>query len=173
MLRPITREEYHQVTAGEKTERIQGVIFNKMSKSPLHTKTLLFLYECISPILSKKYALQKEDPIALGDSEPEPDLAIVDRPRSVNEDHPRSAHLVVEVSLTTKVFDSIKAAVYAVGNIPTYWNILPDEKKTVVYKNPQAGAYTAKHEIAFSEKLVAVLPEQTIEICLADVLGIK
>src|SRR5205814_4932149 len=60
------------------------------------------------------------------ESEPEPDLAVVQgEPRDhVSADHPRSALLIVEVSDTSLRYDRTrKAALYAGSGIDDYWII--------------------------------------------------
>ena len=67
------------------------------------------------------FFLRVQLPLALGpDSEPEPDLAIIEgQPRDFTDAHPTTALLVVEVADASLPFDrSTKQALYAVHNIP-------------------------------------------------------
>src|SRR6266511_3986131 len=76
----------------EKTELLYGQVFYKMPKSPLHS----FLSESLEDLLRGAVPtgchVRGEEPLTLGDSEPEPDLAVV---RGRREDfcqvHPATA----------------------------------------------------------------------------------
>ena len=79
---PLSVEQYRRIgEAGiidERTELIRGVILHKMNKSPLHTLTVKKLVDALRPLLSPGFELRKEEPLTLQDSEPEPDIAVVE-----------------------------------------------------------------------------------------------
>ena len=60
------------------TDLLYGFVYTKMSKSPLHSFLLQFLQEVLSRVLPPGRLLRTEQPIACVDSEPEPDLAVID-----------------------------------------------------------------------------------------------
>jgi Uma2 family endonuclease len=75
------------------------------------------------------------------DSEPEPDLAIVGQEPSPTR-HPRSALLVVEVSVSTHRLDrGAKAPLYARANVPTYWLVDAPAGTVEVYTRPEGDRY--------------------------------
>lgn len=143
---PISVESYHVLRdlglVGVKTELVNGVILEKMTKSPRHTLILHRLHDALARGLPPGYLLRKEDPLTLAISEPEPDLAIV---RGCIEDyadqHPTGAELVVEVAVSSLELDRAKAADYAGAGIPTYWLVIPGERAVEVYTEPRAGGY--------------------------------
>ena len=69
----------------------------------------------------------KEDPLTLADSEPEPDLAVIDG-KIKDYDYIRvtTARLVIEVSVSSLALDRAKAAIYAAAGIPEYWIVLAE-----------------------------------------------
>ena len=78
---PLSVEAYHALgEAGlifKKTELLYGFVFNKMPKSPLHCALAERLRRLLETILPAGYLLRQEQPVSFGDSEPEPDLAVV------------------------------------------------------------------------------------------------
>ena len=131
----------------EKTELIRGVIFEKMSKSPLHH----FLLETISEILKKALpdglVLRNEAPLSLTDSSPEPDVAVVHGPRSdYRRQHPATARLIIEIAVSSEALDREKAAIYAEAGVEEYWIVLPD--RAVIERFTEFGMTGyARHEI--------------------------
>lgn len=78
---PFSVERYHELPdpgiMPVKTELLNGVIVEKMTKSPLYTLLAHRLFGRLAIALPTGYQLRKEDPLTLATSEPEPDLAIV------------------------------------------------------------------------------------------------
>lgn len=110
-----------------------------------------------------------ENPLALADSAPEPDIAIVDQIKSFMAPRFTSTHLVIEISVTTKAYDAAKADIYAEAEIPVYWQILPLEKLTIVMSRPIAGKYTLTENVPFEPILQANLIDQELNIRSADI----
>ena len=169
MLHKLPVDEYFRIAEGLKTELIRGVIFDKMPKSQLHINFLVLLSELIRSHAGKDFHVISENPLALADSAPEPDIAIVNKVQSLNSPRFTSAHLVIEISVTTKAYDAAKADIYAEANIPMYWQILPLEKSTIVYSQPENGKYSSVETLAFETILNANLPGKTLDIRLAEI----
>ena len=169
MLHKLPVDEYFRIAEGLKTELIRGVIFDKMPKSQLHINFLLLLGRLLRDQAGNAFEIMSENPLALADSAPEPDLAIIDRVASLNSPRFTSAHLVVEISVTTKAYDAAKADIYAEANIPVYWQILPLEKNTVVHSQPEHGKYTSVETYSFETKLSANIPGKILTIRLAEI----
>ncbi len=142
-------QQYHKLCASgiipERTELLSGVVIEKMGKSPLHTWTVQFLSDWFEKALAADQSLRVEQPITLTDSEPEPDLAIVQGTRDdfMNQ-HPTSADLVVEVAITTVEVDRAKAAIYASAGIPEYWLVQPNERKVTVFTTVKDESYQSQ-----------------------------
>src|SRR5437016_1542026 len=129
---PLTVEEYHRLDEfnenRRRTELIRGIVIQKMSKSPLHSSLAKRLYDLISAVLPEGLVVRREDPIALADSEPEPDIAVV---RGSAADffkaHPTSAELVIEVAVSSPALDRENASLYAEAGVKEYWIVLANE----------------------------------------------
>ena len=78
---PLSVEAYHALgEAGlipKATELLYGFVYHKMSKSPLHTLLLMRLLRLLQSALPAGMHFRPEQPLTCGDSEPEPDLALV------------------------------------------------------------------------------------------------
>ena len=145
---PLPVSGYHTLSdAGllpERTELLYGQIYHKKSKSPLHSYLVQLL----------RYCLRVEQPLTLGDSEPEPDLALYKGKASdFRLRHPTVAELVIEICVTTHDFDRSKLPAYAAAGIPECWLFLGPEKQVEVYRNPNQGQYGEKLVLSASEKL--------------------
>lgn len=146
---PLSRKIYHELgnmgALPEKTELLEGVVIYKMPKNPKHTEILQRLFKLFYEYFHNKYEIRKEEPLVLGESEPEPDLAIVDKKESgYFEIHPDFAHLVIEVANTSLALDRSKARVYANAKIPEYWIINLVENLIEVYRSPIQNEYKEK-----------------------------
>lgn len=169
LLHKLPVEEYFRIAEGLKTELLRGVIFDKMPKSQLHINFLLILGRLLREQVGNHFEIMSENPLALADSAPEPDLAIIDPVKTLDSPRFTSAHLVVEISVTTKAYDAAKADIYAEANIPVYWQILPVEKTTIVYSQPIAGKYTSVETLAFDAALTALLPGKHLTVRLSAI----
>src|SRR5688500_10392559 len=111
-------EEYHRLDEfnenGRRTELIRGIVIEKMSKSPLHSALAKRLYDLISRILPPQCVIRREDPLTFADSEPEPDVAVVEGKESdFFNAHPSTAKLVIEVAVSSAALDRENASLYA------------------------------------------------------------
>src|SRR2546423_12972911 len=81
-LSPLSVEEYHRLGEynenGRRTELIRGFVIEKISKSPLHRIMGSLLYDLLSKQLPRGYSIWKEEPLTFIDSEPEPDVSVVE-----------------------------------------------------------------------------------------------
>src|SRR5438309_1717344 len=139
-------EEYHRLGEfnenGKRTELIRGIVIEKMSKSPLHASIALRLLELIPPLLPDGFHARPDQPLALADSVPEPDFAVVRGMRKeFRQTHPTTAVLVVEVAVSSVALDREMASIYAEAGVAEYWIILAHERAVEVYRKPAGGRY--------------------------------
>jgi hypothetical protein len=114
----------------ENTELLYGLVYTKMSKSPFHSFLLQFLHEALTRALPAGRLLRTEQPITCGDSEPEPDLAVVAGCKEdFRESHPQTAELVIEVSISSHDYDRSKLRAYAAAGVKECWLVLGLEAK--------------------------------------------
>lgn len=152
----------------EKTELIRGVIFEKMSKSPLHSGLIEFFTDALRQALPAGHRVRTEQPLRLRDSCPEPDLSVVDStPQELARQHPSTALLVIEISISSEALDREKISLYAEAGIAEYWLILPERRTIERFSQPSDSRYSS-HSITPAAELCAsgLFPE--FQLRLAD-----
>jgi Uma2 family endonuclease len=142
-------DEYHRAGAAgvlsEDVELLHGIVVTKMAKSPLHEFVVLTLMKLLLAVLPKGFEVRLGAPLTLGDSEPEPDISVVHgKPADWIKEHPKTAHLVVEVAISSEAIDAHKADIYAEAGIREYWLIRPEERVIDVYRQPTREGYLSK-----------------------------
>jgi Uma2 family endonuclease len=162
--------EYHRAgeagVISEDVELLRGLIVNKMAKSPLHEFVSQKLMYLLLALLPKMFQLRREGPLTLRDSEPEPDLSVVrGQPEDWAAAHPSTAHLVIEVAVTSAAMDEGKADIYSEAGIPEYWLVRADVRTVDVYREPTAEGYRSKVTLNAGENLrCASVPEIAFEV---------
>ena len=167
---PVTVEQYHALFAqgllSEKAELLEGIIVEKMSKSPLHSLLLLKLLGKLQAVAGSRFFVRPEQPITCRRSEPEPDLALVaGSPDDYASGHPQTAELVVEIAVSSVEIDRRKAAIYAEAGVREYWIVLPETNQVEIHTKLVHSRYTVQRtftegQTAFSE----VLPAFRVEL---------
>ena len=150
---PLSVAEYHQLGEfnenGRRTELIRGIVLEKTSKSPLHRFIANTLRGILADQIAAGFIFFQQDPITTADSEPEPDIMVV---RGAVADfrmaHPTTAELVVEVAVSSREIDRVKAGIYAESGVKEYWIVCPREKQVEVYRQPQIEGYAERSVIA-------------------------
>jgi Uma2 family endonuclease len=119
------------------TELLYGQVFQKMSKSPFHSALVRRLLRLLQKAGTPGCFLSSEQPITCGDSEPEPDVAVI---RGSEEEfwkeHPKSAELVIEVCVTSHDYERSKLQAYAHAGVKEVWFVLGPEKQIEVHRQP-------------------------------------
>jgi len=156
---PLTVEQYHRLSAGgivsERTELLQGILIEQMTKSPLHTFLVQRLTRWIERALPAGWFVRKEEPLTLPDSEPEPDIAVVGGgPEDYRTAHPATAALVVEVAIATLGIDRAKADIYAAAGIPEYWIVVPDSRTVEVFRRPGPAGYGERLTVSAADAML-------------------
>lgn len=144
--RKFTREEYHKLAEtgvlreDERVELIEGEIIEMAPVGPEHVAETHGLYDRIRRLFSKGYCVRMQSPLALGESEPEPDLAVVSGKLSdYLHSHPTTAVLVIEIAQSSLQYDrEVKSSLYAKAGIPEYWIIDLENRRLEVYRDPVA-----------------------------------
>ncbi|MBD1870993.1 Uma2 family endonuclease [Cyanobacteria bacterium FACHB-471] len=143
-------DDYHRmveagILQGRHVELLAGEIVEMSPETPIHYTTAKRGAKYLEELLSGKADVRFNGPITLADSEPEPDIAIVQLPESTYSNrHPTPPDIfwVVEVAQTSLKKDlEIKSAIYAMAGILEYWVLDLSTKQVIVFRNPQAGRY--------------------------------
>ena len=127
--RRFTVAEYHlMLDAGvlhedDRVELLEGAIVEMSPQGEKHMRVITRLTRAFARQLGDEFQVRPQGPLTLGDSEPEPDLAIVRSEDAVSaEEHPRRAVLAVEVATSSLVPDrTVKSRIYARAGILEYW----------------------------------------------------
>ncbi|MBS0618817.1 MAG: Uma2 family endonuclease [Spirochaetes bacterium] len=176
----ISVERYHaQGKAGElpeKTELLEGFVFNIMPKSALHSNIIRRVVAIFGKLLSKDFVLSQESPLTIAavDSEPEPDIMVCRaNENDFWEKHPTTADLVVEIAVSSVNLDRYKAHLYATAGVKEYWIVLADERKLEIHTEPQNGKYMQSRIVtgfvastavpAIEFELAAILPPPALK----------
>ena len=167
---PLSVEAYHVLgEAGlvpKRTELLYGFIYHKMSKSPLHTFLTLRLLRLLQAVLPPELHCRPEQPLTCGDSEPEPDLAVVrGQIADFRLTHPRTAELVIEVSVTSADYDRSKLRAYASAGLKEYWLVLGREKQIEVRREPAEGEFALCTLAGPGARLTSIaIPSFTVDL---------
>ena len=167
---PITVEQYHVLfergLIAKNTELLEGIIVEKMSKSPLHSAVFLRLMRRLQAVMGEQFVVRPEQPITCRRSEPEPDLALV---AASSDDyasgHPQTAEMVIEIAVSSVEIDRRKTAIYAEAGVREYWIVLPESRQIEVHTKLTQSRYAVQRvftegQTAFSE----VLPAFRVEL---------
>src|SRR5690349_17643007 len=129
--RKFTLAEYHKMIEmgwlidGEPYELLEGHLVHKMSRGTPHDSILDLLEGELLRIIPAAWFLRSQRAVTLGESEPEPDVAVVRGPRDrYRTSHPVAADcgLLIEVADSSLLIDRHdKGRIYAHTGIPVYW----------------------------------------------------
>lgn len=146
MIWRLSVDRYHSMiengilTDEDPVELLEGWLVFKMPKNPPHRAATRIVRMAIESILPSGWYVDSQEPIALFDSEPEPDVVVVrGDTRQYLDRHPGAEDiaLVVEVSDTTLQRDrSLKKRIYARASIPIYWIVNFLDRQIEGYTQP-------------------------------------
>lgn len=158
-LHRLSIEEYHRLVAcggfadDTRVELIDGFVVDMSPKTPQHENAVRWLIDWLVDHLDRsRFQLMVSAPLTIGSSEPEPDLAVIER-AVPTVGHPTRARLVIEVALTSADRDlRAKPAVYAQA-VDEYWVVDLERQRLVVHREPAGGAYRDVNTVAAGTEL--------------------
>jgi Uma2 family endonuclease len=171
--RPISVAEYHQMIDAhvfdedERVELLDGVVVRMSPHTSAHAHVIAYLNELLVRALPVRFQVRCQLPLTLARSEPEPDLAVVERSAAHRAArHPTTAVLAIEVALDSLDKDLIKAATYAEAGVQEYWIIDVAHRRIDVWRRPQRARRSyAEHTIVKRGSLTSdVLPSVDVPI---------
>lgn len=166
-------EYHHMIAAGILDERcvelLKGEIVEMSPEGEPHAYSSSEAGEYLAQLLGTRAMIRQSKPISLpNDSEPEPDIAIVQRlGREYLEHHPYPENIfwLIEYSDSSLEKDlQTKSKIYAEVRIPEYWVVNLKRRQLVVFRDPQDGEYASKatlnggtvYPLAFPDLAVSV-----------------
>ncbi|MBN8560295.1 MAG: Uma2 family endonuclease [Leptolyngbya sp. UWPOB_LEPTO1] len=170
-LKRFTIEEYHRLIKlgffqeDDRIELIWGQLIHKIQKSTAHSACNTRLTRQLIDLLEDQATIQNQSPITLANnSEPEPDLAIVqNRPDDYLSGHPRPEDilLVIEISDLSLTYDQeTKLEMYAEDNIQNYWIFNLLDRVLEMYSEPYR---KSDSEFGYRLKRIA-LPNERVKL---------
>ena len=151
-----------------RVELLRGDIVEISPESPIHYATAKRGSKYLETLLAGRADVRFNGPITLADSEPEPDIAIVQLPEAAYfERHPLSADIywIVEVAKSSlKIDRDIKAEIYAIAGIPEYWLLDLVGLCLTVFRNPLAGRYTEEQILQTGAIAPLAFPEIKVSV---------
>ena len=178
-------DEYHRMiqlgilTEKDNVELLNGWIIEKMPRNPPHDTALMLLTEALRAILPNNWICRGQSAVTTGESEPEPDLAVVRGPiRRYGDHHPGPDETVwiAEVADSSLARDrNEKGPIYARDGIPVYWIVNIPDRRIEVYSDPSGPtdkpAYRNHRDFQSAEEVPVVLEGREVgTITARDVL---
>ena len=143
----LTRDQFDRLVElgefeGEHVELIEGALVELTPQGSEHSGVIALLCDEFVAALrarhGRRYLVRPQLPLAVSArSQPEPDLAVVERSVASLAEHPSTACLVVEVAASSQRIDLVhKVALYAEAGVPEYWVIDLVAREVVVHRDP-------------------------------------
>lgn len=176
----LTCDDYHAMIAAgildeeDKVELLCGELIFKAPKTSLHAGTVNRINQLLHRLLDNQCIVSAACAVKLEPfSELEPDLSILKyRDDFYSEAHPVPADtfFIIEVADTTlEKGRTVKAPLYAGGNVPFYWIVNLPEMQLEVYSQPAKDQYKLRRIYLPDEKVE--IPPFGIEIEVEKLFG--
>ena len=140
----------------DRVELLEGLLVPKRSHGPLHDLAVELANERIRKDLPAGWRLRVQSAITTGDSEPEPDLAIVrGELRTAPRRHPLPTEigLLIEVADTTLQNDRLrKTEIYGRAGILQYWIVNLQDRQVECYSQPTGPITNASYNLCDIQK---------------------
>ncbi len=169
-----TTEEYHRMIAAgilcdRQVELLKGEIVEMPPEGEPHAYCSDEAGEYLAKLLGERAKIRHAKPITLpNNSEPEPDLAIVERlGREYREHHPYSKNIfwLIEYANSSLEKDlDIKNKIYAEAGIPEYWVVNLKELHLVVFRQPLDRDYATKFTLTTGTIQPLAFPDISVAI---------
>lgn len=177
-----TLTEYHRLielgflTEDDRVELIRGELMQMAAKGTRHSVCNTKLFQELNSLVGDRAVVRGQEPVILltTDSEPEPDIAIVQgQADDYLSAHPQRSNilLVIEVSDSTLHYDqNTKLALYAEDGISDYWivNLVANqlERYNQPYRDAQGNFGYRLKQIALRHESVTLpgFPDLSLEL---------
>lgn len=174
-----TLEDYHRmIEAGilddRSVELLRGEIVEMAPEGEPHAYASDEAGEYLSRLLGDRAKVRQAKPITLPNaSEPEPDLAIVQRlgrEYRLHHPYPENVFWIIEYSDASLAKDlETKSRVYAEVEIAEYWVVNLKTSELIVFRNPQNGEY--RSQVVLTDGAVQPLAFPDVDVSVAAILN--
>lgn len=170
-----TIEDYHRlvtagILAGRNVELLNGEIVEMAPEGESHAYSSDEAGEYLIYLLGKRAKVRQAKPITLSssNSEPEPDIAIVQRlGREYREHHPTAENIfwLIEYSNSSlSKYLEVKSQTYAKAGIPEYWLINLKKTELIVFREPTDEGYQTQQILTRGYLNPLAFPELAISV---------
>ena len=152
-----------------RVELLQGEIVEMSPEGEPHAYFSSEAGEYLMRRLSDRAMVRLAKPITLpNNSEPEPDIAIVQRLGREYLDHhpyPENIFWLIEYSESSLEKDlEIKRKIYAQVDIPEYWVVNLKRRQLIVFRDPQDGEYASRSTLTGGIVYPLAFPDINISV---------
>jgi Uma2 family endonuclease len=168
-----TVTDYHRlvetgVFRDRQVELLAGEIIEMAPEGPTHAYLTEGMVAYLRRLLREVAFVREAHPITLSDSEPEPDIAIVQLPRQQyrkRHPYPEDIFWLVEISQSTLDYDlNEKKQAYARAGIPEYWVVEVASKQVHRFLNPFEEDYQSQFLIEKGKITPQAFPKIEVNI---------
>jgi Uma2 family endonuclease len=170
----ISLEQYHRmVEAGIwddcHVELLNGVVVEMSPEGTPHAHDSTDMGEYLTILLGDRAQVRPAKPITLpGGSEPEPDIAIVQRlGREYRTHHPYPENIFWIIEYSNSSLDKdlgVKAKIYAAEGIPEYWVVNLKQNVLIVFRDPVDREYQSRQEFTTGTISPLAFPDVMINV---------
>jgi len=183
---PLSVEAYHALReagilhSGDPVELLEGFLVPKMTKGPRHAAAKRRFLRQLTPLISAPYFIDSQEAMTSADSEPEPDIYVVQGPEQKFDSRhpgPGEVEMVVEISESSLHRDrNWKKRIYARAGVATYWIVNLVNDGIEVFSKPAAGrkkpVYGDTAIYSRGDRIAVMLGGKKVgEIVVSDILG--
>lgn len=173
-----TVAEYHRLAElgffeeNDRVQLIKGEIIQMAAKGKPHSVCNTRLYRELFTLVAERATLRGQEPIIISeDSEPEPDMVIVqNHPDDYLANHPRPSDvfLAIEIADSSLKYDQeVKLPLYAEAGISDYWIFNLVDNYLECYGEPYQGL---QGKFGYRRKLI-YLPNELVNLpCFPDLV---
>ena len=174
-----TIDEYHSmIEAGlldnRQVELLKGKIVEMSPEGEAHAYFSSEAEDYLRTLLGDRATIRSGKPITLpDDSEPEPDIAIVQRlgrEYLAHHPYPENIYWLIEYSNSSLEKDlNVKTKIYAAVGIKEYWVVNLKKRQLIVFREPQETEYASK--ATFSSGFVCLLAFPEISVAVDAIIS--
>lgn len=124
----------------DRVELIDGVLVDMIRPTPEHSATVERLTRAFVRAIDG-LGVRVQDTLRIDDGFVQPDIFVFDA--VPDTEHPRTAHLVVEVAATSQRHDRRKAGLYARVGVNEVWLVDLVAREVAVHRQPSSDGYAS------------------------------